>query len=124
MRTLDRVLSDDWLRWALDGGRAARAAELPLTVATEGGTQALVLDYVFTDEVTGERWVVDYKTAEPRPGERIDTFESTQREHYRPQIEAYRRALSLAAPGPVRCALYFTALGRCCEIPAADEGEH
>jgi ATP-dependent exoDNAse (exonuclease V) beta subunit len=114
---LDRVLSDAWARWMLDEKRSERAAELPLTLACSTGTKALVLDYVFVDEQQNERWVVDYKTAAPGAGETEAAFIAKQLEHYGEQLTSYVDALRLQYPEPVRCALYFTALGCHAELP-------
>ncbi|MEM6774232.1 MAG: UvrD-helicase domain-containing protein [Pseudomonadota bacterium] len=114
---LNRALEDPWLRWSLSPSRARRSAELPLTAVTDDGVRSLVLDYVFQDESTREFWIVDYKTAEPRPDETPEAFAVVQEERYRAQIEAYRRALRATGAAPVRCALYFTALARHHEVP-------
>jgi ATP-dependent exoDNAse (exonuclease V) beta subunit len=116
---LNRVLCDSWARWMLDAQRSERAAELPLTLACSTGTKSLVLDYVFVDEQKNERWVVDYKTAAPGAGETEAAFIAKQLEQYDEQLTSYVDALRLQFPEPVRCALYFTALGCHAELPDA-----
>jgi ATP-dependent exoDNAse (exonuclease V) beta subunit len=108
---LSRVLSDPWARWMLGTERGSRVAEFPLTLVGDNGPQALILDYMFVDEQQGERWVVDYKTAAPRSGETQEQFVAQQLAQYADQLNSYAQALSLHYPEPVRCALYFTALG-------------
>jgi ATP-dependent exoDNAse (exonuclease V) beta subunit len=108
---LDRLLADDWARWMLDGARGERAAEFPLTLVDDGSCRALVVDYSFVDERSGERWVVDYKTATPRPAQSLEDFHAEESARYAPQLALYRRALAALAPQPLRTALYFVALG-------------
>ncbi|MFT7289162.1 MAG: ATP-dependent helicase/nuclease subunit A, partial [Halieaceae bacterium] len=115
---VDRVLQDDWARWMLSPSRQSRTAEYPLTLAGSDEIRELVLDYVFLDEARGERWLIDYKTAAPRRDESPDAFMAAQLTLYQPQLQRYRQALQARFAEPVRCALYFTALGRHCEWQA------
>lgn len=108
---LNRTLNDPWARWMLDRNRPDRHAELAVGLTDDEGVRDLVLDYVFVDEKKNERWVVDYKTAVPLPGQARADFLAEQSSHYGEQLSAYRRALQSLYPEPVRCALYFTALG-------------
>lgn len=75
---------------------------------------------MFSDETSGEHWIVDYKTATPGTGEDPDRFVALEAERYAQQLAAYRSALMAAGVSPVRCALYFPTLGRHFEV-AADE---
>ncbi|WP_439102386.1 UvrD-helicase domain-containing protein [Congregibacter sp.] len=109
---LNQLLTDSWARWTLSAERSERLAELPVTVASEAGAQQLILDYSFLDEATGERWVIDYKTAVPGPGQDEEHFLTAQLETYGEQLARYFEALTARFGGPVRCALYFPALGR------------
>lgn len=109
---LDRMLCDPWARWILSSQRSQRAAELSLTLVTDSDVQSLVLDYTFVDEVTGERWVVDYKTSTPNESESVDEFLLSQLKSYDLQLSAYAQALRERFDEPVRCALYFPAIAR------------
>ncbi|EAQ99104.1 UvrD-helicase domain-containing protein [Congregibacter litoralis] len=120
---LDRLLGDSWARWALSAQRRERAAELPLTIATGTGAQQLILDYSFLDEEAGERWVIDYKTAIPGPGEDVRQFVMAQLESYGEQLARYFEALNTRFDEPVRCALYFPALGRHAEWHPTGAGQ-
>lgn len=111
LQDLNRTLADPWARWMLDPKRPGRHAELAVGLTAEEGVRDLVLDYVFLDEERGERWVVDYKTATPLPGQAQIDFLAEQLAHYGDQLAAYRCALQSLYTEPVRCALYFTALG-------------
>lgn len=113
--SLQRVLQDDWARWMLSPERSERFAELALTHNDGSTVRQLVLDYVVVDEQNEERWVVDYKTATPSEGESVPAFMQRQLNAYAEQLEHYRAALQAQFPEPIRCALYFTALGQHCE---------
>jgi ATP-dependent exoDNAse (exonuclease V) beta subunit len=63
---------------------------------------------------------VDYKTSSPRVGETEADFLARESSAYREQLAAYREAVAALGPEPVRCALYFTALGRLHELQAAE----
>ncbi|MEE4278562.1 MAG: UvrD-helicase domain-containing protein [Halieaceae bacterium] len=119
---LESLLRDPWLRRALDPQRPLRRAEFALARSTEEASESLVVDYLFDDEVSGERWVVDYKTSRPREDETLEQFLATQAEQYQSQLRAYSEALEALDGRPPRCALYFTALARHLEIAVvADE---
>lgn len=93
--------------WALSAGAGADRVASTVRV-----------DYTFVTE-SGERWIVDFKFAEP-PVEAGDTdaWIAAQVEQYRPQLAGYReavaRALGLTAEEAhgVVCALYFPWLDR------------
>ncbi|MFK7831474.1 MAG: UvrD-helicase domain-containing protein [Congregibacter sp.] len=113
--TLDRVLADPWAQWMLSPARAERSAELSLTMGDAAITGQVILDYVFMDEVREERWVIDYKTATPKEHESVEEFFQRQLALYHTQLARYAAALRASFGQPVRCALYFTALGKHCE---------
>ena len=57
-----------------------------------------------------QRWIIDYKTSRPLPGESLQAFSARELANYRDQLEGYRRAMSVLDERPIRCALYFTAI--------------
>ncbi|MFK8041148.1 UvrD-helicase domain-containing protein [Congregibacter sp.] len=117
---LNRLLNDPWARWILSSEHSDRASELALTLATEEGARQLILDYMFLDQARGERWVVDYKTSAPQEDQSEEQFLDAQLEVYSSQLEAYAVALKKRFDEPVRCALYFPALGKHAEwVPTA-----
>ena len=71
----------------------------------------MIIDRSFVDRDTGERWVIGYNNSQPGPGEPLEVFTSRESSVYRPQLQAYRDALRVLGEQPLRCALYFTALG-------------
>ncbi len=113
-RTLDDAQAG---RWLLAADHTEAYCELPLTWVDGRGTpRDVIIDRCFVDRDSGERWVIDYKTSEPRAGEPVAEFLAQEAARYGPQLAAYRDALCELGPEPVRCALYFTALARLHEV--------
>ncbi len=104
-------------RWLLAPKPDARS-ELALTGAVDGSVQNLIIDRTFTDPDSGERWVVDFKTAIPHPEMSEAAFISSELSRYRPQLERYGAVTAALYAQPVRLALYFTALPKLIELPA------
>lgn len=114
LASLRHTLADETAgRWLLRADHPGSACELSLTRIDAGGQiRDIVIDRTFIDADTGERWIVDYKTSQPPPGVPLADFLGEEGERYREQLGAYREALAALGPEPVRCALYFTALGQ------------
>ena len=117
---VDCVLGDrDHGRWLLDAGHDSAASELPLTWLDNSGTiRDSILDRTFVDRRTGERWIIDYKTSRPLPGESVADFSMRELASYREQLEGYRSAMAALEDRPVRCALYFTAISHLASLDA------
>jgi len=99
-------------RWVLCPEHSEAHSEWALTsVDGEGRPQKLVIDRSFVDRDTGERWLVDYKNSRPAEGEALAEFTARESDTYREQLLRYRDALRCLGPQPLRCALFFTALG-------------
>ena len=111
-QALQTTLADQKGRWVLSSRQHQAHSEYALTQpAANGRFIDLVIDRTFVDRDTGERWVVDYKTSRPLEGEALETFLAKEAGTYLEQLQAYRAAMCAMGPEPVRCALYFTALG-------------
>ena len=106
---LEGVLNDADGRWLL-APRVDAAAELALTGLVDGELTNLIIDRTFTDDGTGERWIVDFKTAVPPEEIPLTAFLSSEVTRYRGQLERYGEAAARLYEQPVRLALYFTAL--------------
>ena len=87
-----------------------------------GRIEDLVIDRTFVDPQTGIRWLIDYKNSQPEPSQLIGDFLVQQAEVYRAQLLRYRQALRELAHEPLRCALYFTALGQLHHVEELDLG--
>lgn len=108
-------------RWLLDSGHSQARSEWALTsVDEEGAIQELVIDRTFIDAATGLRWLIDYKNSRPAPQQSLEDFLAGEAVAYREQLLRYRRALRALGPEPLRCALYFTALGHLHHLPDLD----
>lgn len=115
---IDKVLAamqgacdDERGRWLFDASHVEAMAEWEL--AAESGR--LVIDRSFVD-ADGVRWIVDYKTAQPHPGETLDVFYAREREVHREQLEGYRAAVATLDARPIRLALYFPCVPGWCEL--------
>ena len=118
LSAVDRTLADHKTgRWLLDSSHGESACELALTrVDSRGAVGDIVIDRTFIDRDSGERWIVDYKTSAPAPGESVARFFEREAQHYREQLEGYRDCMALRGSEPVRCALYFTSLAQMHEL--------
>ncbi|MCB1703402.1 MAG: UvrD-helicase domain-containing protein [Halioglobus sp.] len=100
-------------RWVLDSGHVEAHCEWPLTtVDSTGSIRDIVIDRCFIDRATGLRWVIDYKSSRPAEGESFEDFATRESALYAGQLQVYRDAVRCLGNQPVRCALFFTALGR------------
>ncbi len=104
---LERTVGDERGRWILAAHEAAQCEWAIQGVVQEGLRQAIV-DRSFIEE--GVRWVIDYKTG-AHEGAALAAFLDGQVEIYRPQLEGYAELLRAMEARPVRCGLYFPALG-------------
>lgn len=99
-------------RWVLSPAHVAAHNEWPLTTVDTGGNiRDIIIDRSFVDPVTGERWVIDYKTSQPAADETLEAFTARQCAAHLDQLRDYRDAVRALERTPVRCALYFVALG-------------
>ncbi len=115
-RALRRTLSGKRGLWIL-ARRPEAACEFEISGQVEGRIVHAVIDRTFVDE-KGVRWVVDYKTSEPRGGESSEAFLAAEMKRYYPQIAAYVGLFRQLEPGRVVGAgLYFPLMDAWREIP-------
>jgi ATP-dependent helicase/nuclease subunit A len=108
-------------RWVLSNDHIDARSEWPLTVVDERGRlRDIIIDRSFVDNVTGERWIVDYKSSRPNPEETLHVFAARESATYLGQLRCYRDALRGLVTEPLRCALFFTALAYLHAIPELD----
>ncbi len=103
--------------FATDHQQAANEWTLPFTASAQDH-EVLRVDRSFVTR-DGERWVVDFKFAQPAPGAELETWLRSQAETYRPQLRQYAARLAALDGRPtkaVRAALYFPWLDRMHEI--------
>ncbi len=102
---LQNTLKDPRGLWILDQQHQGAHCEWALA----DGQQTHIIDRCFIDN--GVRWIIDYKSAEPQPGESTDTFLRDQLEQYREQLQRYQNLCLQLDAIPVQCALYFPLTG-------------
>jgi ATP-dependent helicase/nuclease subunit A len=105
---LQRTIGDPRGRWCLED-HADAACELPIAGWVDGKVCQGVIDRTFIDE-HGVRWIVDYKTSEPKSGD-LENFLEAEKQRYREQLERYARLMSQRDARPIRLGLYFPLLG-------------
>ena len=99
-------------RWILMA-RGEDKCEWQLVSALEHGQfDTLIIDRYFVDEATGIRWLIDYKSSRPAQDQSLDSFFKDEQLRYSPQLQRYRSAMLAMDSRPIRCALYFAALGK------------
>jgi ATP-dependent exoDNAse (exonuclease V) beta subunit len=115
------TLAEERGRWILQSDHRDARSEWCLTqLSPEGEPKDLIIDRTFIDRQEGVRWVVDYKTSRPADGESLPAFLASEADNYRTQLARYRDALAVLGDEPIRCALYFTALGLLHPVPDLD----
>ncbi len=113
-------------RWLLSSEHKDARSEWNLTtMAANGDIRDIVIDRSFIDRETGLRWVIDYKNSSPMPGESLDHFATRESTAYLEQLRCYCAAVRQLGAQPLRCALYFAALGHLhilteLDVPAAE----
>ncbi len=105
MRALRNALGGERGRWVLET-RPVAGCEVELSGCLAGRVVHAIIDRTFVEG--GIRWIVDYKTSEPRAGDDLADFLAAESERYRPQLETYAELCRRLEPGrEVRSALYF-----------------
>ncbi len=112
---LRKCLESPETAWLFDPELAESATELPVSRFVSGQHYQYVVDLTFVDK-NGNRWVVDYKTAEPGAAGGDEAFITHQLQLHRPQLANYRALFEAMESRPVRAALLFTALPRLVEL--------
>jgi ATP-dependent exoDNAse (exonuclease V) beta subunit len=110
VRALTATIADRNGRWMLGPHRAGQS-EFALSGVIDGEVRHLVIDRTFMTEA-GTRWIVDFKTSEPGPGEDVDSFIEAEKRAYEVQLRRYAEVLSGLEARTIRLGLYFVMLAR------------
>ena len=113
---LDAMLDDERGRWLLSNTHIESVVEWELLNA---GGKRYVLDRSFVDE-SGTRWIVDYKSSMPHPGETVDAFVQRELMSYRAQLQTYRELVAAFDARPIKVALYFPRLAHFLDIETTE----
>ncbi|MEJ2442617.1 MAG: UvrD-helicase domain-containing protein [Exilibacterium sp.] len=107
------TLADATGRWILDNRHPQSACEMALWETlpqqqkfTE--IRASVIDRTFVHDNC--RWIIDYKSSEPKADQPLQAFCHQQAQTYTPQLQRYARLFQKRYPEPVRTGLYFPLL--------------
>ena len=115
-RGVRSTLEDERGRWLLAASHDQAESELSLLCFdAQGVVRQARVDRSFVAD--GERWIIDYKSSEPREGEAVAAFLRREEQSYRAQLGVYAAALRALDPvHPLRLALYFPLLPRLHEL--------
>ena len=104
------LLADEESRWVLNNQHRDSQCELKV-FHHQYGQQ--IIDRTFIDE-TNTRWIIDYKSSTPKPGQDHDEFVSNECREYLPQLSRYAEVLRAEEPftESINIALYFPFLRR------------
>ena len=120
--TVLKTLSDPKLVWIFDNQHRESACELKMSRRRNGCTQQFVIDRTFIDQ-DDTRWIIDYKTSQPQPGQSESEFIQSQAEKYRSQLENYRDLMTAAENRNTRLALLLTDIPALIEIESANHNQ-
>jgi ATP-dependent helicase/nuclease subunit A len=102
------TLGDARGRWLFDAGHADARSEFALTGSRDDVLHRVILDRTFVD-VTGVRWIVDFKLSRHEGGN-AEAFLDSERERYRQQLVDYAQVMRGMDQRPIRLGLYFPLL--------------
>lgn len=122
---LTGALDDPDGRWILSDEHQHVASEWSIRQFDAAGrVQELRIDRSFIDD-EGRRWIVDFKIANPAPGETTEAFLAAQQRRYHSQLANYLDAVTDLEPArrPIQVALYFPLLPRLVPVGLAPVSE-
>ena len=116
-RAVETMLNDTTGQWILHSQDQAQCEQPLAYMHSETRTIATsIIDRSFVDQ--GLRWIIDYKLAEPGPGESTQAFAQRQADQYRAQLAHYASLYSHleTETTDIKCALYFPLLPMFVEV--------
>lgn len=97
------TLEDEQGRWLLNNQHEDSRFEWRLWDTQSN--REYIIDRCFISE--GKRWLIDYKSSLPGPGQTEDAFFAEEQANYHEQLSQYQRLLKGLGDEPVQRALYF-----------------
>ncbi len=97
---------DERAAWILSQKHLEAHSEYALTGKVEKGYQQFFIDRTFIDE-KGQRWIIDYKTSQPRSDESIQDFYNRAQLDHADQLTTYGALLAHCDERPIYLGLYF-----------------
>jgi ATP-dependent helicase/nuclease subunit A len=121
-KAIKNSLTDPKGRWILTHHNQA-ISEFEITVKNKEGFNNYIIDRTFIDE-DGSRWIIDYKTTQPKNGENIQEFLANEATKYSSQLQQYAQAMRiLDKTHPLRIGLYFPLFSGWQEINNYDDDQ-
>lgn len=107
------TLQDPQGQWLLDDTHLQSACELAI-IHKQGNHIDLklrenIIDRTFIAD--GRRWIIDYKSSEPRAGQAVTDFILQETAVYKTQLLRYRACFTALGETEIKTALYFPLLG-------------
>ncbi len=106
LQALQNIKTDTRAAWILSNQHQDAHSEYALTGRIADDFKQVIIDRTFVDEKQ-QRWIIDYKTSQPKPEEALDSFYLKARERYSPQLNLYAKLFANYENKPIRLALYF-----------------
>lgn len=120
---LASCFSAEPFRWLFSPEHKLRLSEYPIGVRSGQGSQHLVVDLLLVDN-NSTLWIIDYKTSEPRPEQKLEDFIAEEKAQYADKMALYKKAIGNTnvikeRAGEIReikVALYFPLAGKLAEL--------
>lgn len=111
---IQAVLQDPRGQWILQAHMAHRS-EYALTAISpvDNTSKAYMIDRTFID-TNQTRWIIDYKTSSPAPGQEVRDFLEKAQATHRAQLETYAAMMYTLEKRPICLGLYFPVFGGWC----------
>ena len=100
---------DQRAQWILNPTHLDAHSEYAITSVIDGKLRHLIIDRTFIAD--GSRWIIDYKTSIPEPGESQTDFMTREQETYSEQLNTYAKAMAALDNHPIKMGLYFPMFG-------------
>ncbi len=112
---ITQILSDTTGKWILDSSHQDSACELSLNYWDNDEVKQLTIDRTFVEKDI--RWIIDYKSTEPEPGQPLHQFLRQQETAYYNQLTSYAQLMQKMGPQAVMTALYFPLIQTLHKVP-------
>ncbi|MCX7126027.1 MAG: PD-(D/E)XK nuclease family protein [Gammaproteobacteria bacterium] len=103
---VEKTIADVRGQWILSNKHHDSQCELALTHLADSEIQHVIIDRTFIDE-NDTRWIIDYKTAQPKENEKMADFLEKQKSEYQRQLENYASIFASTENRPIQLGLYF-----------------
>lgn len=108
IENLTRTLADEKGRWLLDNTHEESRFEYEVCTWDDGDNKTHIIDRTFIED--GVRWIVDYKSSEPKNDETLESFLDSESQSYGPQLDRYKSIFKKKGEANIVKALYFPAI--------------